>query len=140
MRILFAISISISLWAEAELGDQRPESRAAEIALRRRALRIIRPEVPPPASLARGVIVTELVVEASGSVGVVNVLEAPTEALRKSAEEAVRQWRFAPRESGRPFQMYRTRGKLTFYCERIGGVWYILHPYERDGLPILAVH
>jgi outer membrane biosynthesis protein TonB len=89
--------------------------KVAEVSLRKAAYKKVMPDFSPEAvkQNAQGIAVAELVVDESGNVVKVDVLESPHPLVTEAVSEAVGQWRFnVTTLKGTPVSL---RGKLTFY-------------------------
>lgn len=96
------------------------DAKSTETRLRERVTRKIVPESPRDQPERAGVVVLEIVVEPDGIISHVATLDGPSDAVRRSVEDAVRRWRFAALPVPKSGPTLRVRGKLTFYYENSG--------------------
>ena len=89
--------------------------KVSEVSLRKAASRKVMPDFSQEAvkQNAQGIAVAELVVDESGNVVTVDVVEAPHPLIAEAVAAAVNQWKFKTTTlKGKPVSV---RGKLTFY-------------------------
>jgi TonB family protein len=93
---------------ENELRTVSKDSECDEIT-HPKVIKKVNPKYPDEARKARimGQVVVEAVIDETGAVGDIEVVESPDELLSKAAVEAIRQWTFAPALcDGRPVGVY----------------------------------
>jgi outer membrane biosynthesis protein TonB len=126
-RTVVAVSVlvlSAAVSAMAQLGV------TTESSLRDLASRIVTPAFPAEALADRrtGVAVAEMELDERGGVMKVDVLEAPSESIRREMLAALRQWEFA--RLALVQQRVRFKSRVTFYFAIVNGSGRVLSPSE----------
>lgn len=126
LAALLALTVTNECWSQS--APSLPQ--ISEIGLRKFAIAKVMPEYPRNAALKQqcGVAVAQLDIAASGEVGRIEILEAPSPLISRAVINAVAKWQFGPMfSSGRPTGV---SGKLTFYFVLSGGTVAVRNPNE----------